>query len=143
MQVKGLKASARKTNSISLTWTKQSGVTGYVVQKYDSKNKAWKTYKTITSNTNSITVSNLKTMTGYKFRVRSYKTISSKKYYGSYSTTLETATSISKVSGVKFKATNYMSKGNVSWKKIKNVTGYQVCLGTHAGGRFLGKNNYA
>jgi hypothetical protein len=128
MQVKGLKASARKTNSISLTWTKQSGVTGYVVQKYDSKNKAWKTYKTITSNTNSITVSNLSSSTTYKFRVCSYKTISSKKYNGSYSSTLTTPTLPPSVSVTSSKI--YKHHGNsqysIKWKKCANVTGYQI-----------------
>jgi hypothetical protein len=128
MQVKGLKASAIKTKSISLTWTKQGGVTGYVVQKYDSKNKAWKTYKTITSNTNSITVSNLSPSTTYKFRVCSYKTISSKKYYGSYSSTLTTTALPPSVSVTSSKIYKHHdnSQYSIKWKKCANVTGYQI-----------------
>ncbi|MGN0529445.1 MAG: fibronectin type III domain-containing protein [Eubacterium sp.] len=127
-QVKSLKVSTRKTTSLKLSWTKQSGVTGYEVQKYDSSKKAWKTYKTITSNTNSVTVSKLTPSTVYKFRVRSYKTISGKKYYGSYSSTLTTPTTPSTVK-VKSSITyqhHSSSKFSMSWSKCSNVTGYQI-----------------
>lgn len=128
MQTKGIKVSSRKTNSLKLSWTKQNGVTGYVVEKYDTKGKKWKTYKNITSNTNSITVSKLTQSTTYKFRIRSYKTINSKKYYGSYSSTITTPTSPSKVKAKS--ATIYWHhnsrKYSIKWNKVKNVSGYQI-----------------
>lgn len=134
----GFKVTTRKTTSLKLTWTKQTGVTGYVVQKYDSKNKKWKNYKTITKNTNSITVSKLSASTTYKFRVRAYKTISNKKYYGSYSDTLTTPTIPNKVSSVKAKGTinrnsrKFTITEKITWKKAgSGVTGYQI-----SGGRY-------
>lgn len=129
MQTKSLKVSTRKTTSLKLAWTKQSGVTGYEVQKYDSKKKAWKAYKTITSNTNSVTASKLTAGVTYKFRVRSYKTVGKSKYYGAYSATLTTPTTPPTVSVKSAKITTYdsgKSTYQLSWKKCSNVTGYQI-----------------
>lgn len=126
----GIKVSARKATSIKLTWTKQPGVTGYIVQKYNSKNKKWSTYKTISSNTNSVTISKLSAATTYKFRIKSYKTINNKKYYGEYSSTLSTPTSPSKVKNLKVKF-SYQKKSNknsfkTTWKKVSGASGYQL-----------------
>ncbi len=139
MQTRGLKVSTRKTTSLKLAWTKQNGVTGYVVQKYDSKAKKWKNYKTITKNTNSITVSKLSAGATYKFRVRSYKTIKNTKYYGAYSSTLTTPTTPLTVSMKSAKTTvsrDGRTKYELSWKKSSNVSGYQIqvyCYGYHNG----------
>ncbi len=134
MKTKGLKVATRKTTSLKLAWTKQSGVSGYVVQKYDSKKKKWKTYKTITKNTNSVTVTKLSAATTYKFRVRSYKTISGKKYYGAYSSVMTTPTSPNQVKSVKAgyiinnkKRTAYCK---TTWKKQSHVSGYQLSYGS-------------
>lgn len=128
MKTTGTKVSSRKTDSLKLSWTKQGGVTGYVVDKYDAKSKKWKTYKTIASNTNSVTVSKLTQSTAYKFRVRSYKTIGKTKYYGAYSSTFTTPTSPSKV---KVKSSTIYQhhasmKYSIKWNKVKNVSGYQI-----------------
>lgn len=129
-QVSGFKTSKRSTTSLTLTWTKQSGVSGYVVQKYDSKNKKWVTCKTITSNTNSVSLSKLKAATAYSFRVRSYKKTSSKTLYGNYSSTLKTTTSPNKVSNLKFTCDVYPKKYKASqtvrWNKQSGVSGYEL-----------------
>lgn len=128
MKTTSLKVSSRKTTSLKLTWKKQNGVTGYVVQKYDSKSKKWKNYKTISSNTNSVTVSKLSAATTYKFRVRSYKTVGKTKYYGAYSATLSTPTSPSKVkvkSSTIYRHHDSM-KYSIKWTRVKNVSGYQI-----------------
>ena len=52
-KVTGLKASATY-NSIKLTWSKVSGASGYEIQVYSSKK--WKSYKTTSKNT--LTISN-------------------------------------------------------------------------------------
>lgn len=129
-QVSGLKTTKRSTTALTLSWTKQSGVSGYVVQKYDSKNKKWVTCKTITSNTNSVSLSKLKAATAYSFRVRSYKKTSSKTLYGNYSSTLKTTTSPNKVSSLKFTCDVYPKKRKASqtvrWKKQSGVSGYEL-----------------
>lgn len=132
-KVTDLKVSSRNTKSLKLKWTKHTGVTGYVVQKYNSKTKEWKNYKTITKNTNSITISKLSAATTYKFRVCAYKTISGKKYYGQYSTVLTTPTNPGKVSSVKLSGSINRKKLTASekatWKKVSGVTGYQINFG--------------
>lgn len=124
------KVSARNTTGLKLTWAKQTGVTGYVVQKYDIKKKNWNTYKTITSNTNSITISKLSPATTYKFRVKSYKTINNTKYYGEYSSVLNTPTKPKNATKLKVKH-SYQKKGNkecfkTTWNKTSGATGYQL-----------------
>ena len=129
-QVSGLKTTKRSTTALTLSWTKQSGVSGYVVQKYDSKNKKWVTCKTVTSNTNSLSLSKLSAATTYSFRVRSYKKASGQTLYGSYSATLKTPTAPNKVSSLKFTCDVYPKKGKasqtVSWKKQSGVSGYEL-----------------
>ncbi len=129
-QVSGLKTTKRSTTALTLSWTKQSGVSGYVVQKYDSKNKKWVTCKTITSNTNSISLSKLSAATTYSFRVRSYKKASGQTLYGSYSATLKTPTAPNKVSSLKFTCDVYPKKRKASqtvrWKKQSGVSGYEL-----------------
>ena len=129
-QVSGLKTTKRSTTSLTLSWTKQSGVSGYVVQKYDSKNKKWVTCKTITSNTNSLSLSKLSAATTYSFRVRSYKKASGQTLYGSYSATLKTPTAPNKVSSLKFTCDVYPKKRKASqtvrWKKQSGVSGYEL-----------------
>lgn len=129
-QVSGLKTTKRSTTALTLSWTKQSGVSGYVVQKYDSKNKKWVTCKTVTSNTNSLSLSKLSAATTYSFRVRSYKKLSGQTLYGSYSATLKTPTSPNKISSLKFTCDVYPKKRKASqtvrWKKQSGVSGYEL-----------------
>lgn len=64
------------------SWNKISGVTGYEVMVYE-KEWEWYPYKKIT-NENRISVS-FSSLTGLKAKVRAYKVIKGKKYYGAWS----------------------------------------------------------
>ncbi|MDE6413124.1 MAG: fibronectin type III domain-containing protein, partial [Eubacterium sp.] len=117
------KVSSRKTTSLKLSWKKVSGASGYQIQQ--KKSGKWKTIKNTTSN--AYTVSKLKAGTSYQFRVRSYKTISGKKYYGSW-VTLTTPTkpatvTLSSVSSKKSK------QFTAKWKKVTG-SGYQIQYST-------------
>lgn len=90
-KVSGLKATARKKTSVSLSWTKAKGAAGY--QVYASKDgKTWT--KVATVKTNSATVTGLTKSTSYKFKVRAYQTVSKKTVYGAYSSVLTAKTTI-------------------------------------------------
>lgn len=68
---------------LTLTMKKASGASGYQVQ-YSLK-KSMKSSKTLTTKKLSCTISKLKKASTYYVRVRSYRTISGKKYYSAWS----------------------------------------------------------
>lgn len=123
-QVKSLKASTVKKDSISLSWSKVSGAKYYKVEKYDSANKKWVAVKTV--ETNTYTVSKLKAGTKYSFRVTALD--SSKKKLGKVSETLKTQTLCSAPS---IKLTSTKSKtATASWSKVTGASKYTVYKST-------------
>lgn len=131
-KVTGLKAKSQSTDYINLTWSKQTGVTGYEVYTYNSSKKEWK-YVGKTSN-NSYKIKKLKAGTEYKYKVKAYKTIDNKKYYGSYSSTLKTATKTKtpKISELTTKS----KKATIKWKKVSGASGYQIYMSTSKNGKY-------
>lgn len=85
----GLKVTARRKSTISLSWTKAAGAAGYEV--YSSKDgKTWTKVGTV--KTNTCTASGLTRSTTYKFRVRAYQSVSGKTVYGAYSDVISAKT---------------------------------------------------
>jgi len=75
-----------KKKSLIVTWNKVSAaqkVTKYQI-RYRISGKAWKT-KTVAAKTKSVTIKKLKKGKKYQVQVRSYKTVSGKKYYSAWS----------------------------------------------------------
>lgn len=79
--------------SVKLSWSPLMRVTGYEIERYDSTRKKYVRIKRLSSVTlsngteyflDTCTVGSLKGKTTYKFRIRAYKEISGKKYYGKY-----------------------------------------------------------
>lgn len=84
--VSGFKASERTKNSITLEWSKNSKVTGYVLQHYNASAKKWTDMKRIGSNiTLSCKVNGLTSGKSYAFRIRTYKTIGKNTQYSAWS----------------------------------------------------------
>lgn len=77
-----------KGKKLQVTWSKQSYVTGYQLQYSTSKSfKSGNKTKTVSKNsTVKKTLSGLKKGKTYYVRIRSYRTVSGKKYYASWST---------------------------------------------------------
>lgn len=90
-KVKSLKSTAQTSSSVTLTWSKSSGATGYAVYKYSpSSNK----YTRIgTTANNSYKISGLLSSTKNVFAVRAYKTTGGKTVYGKMSGLLTVTTS--------------------------------------------------
>lgn len=82
-KVKGLKATARAT-SVTLSWKKVSGASGYKIYRYSNSAKKWKGIKNIKSgktlkfNNNGLTKNKT-----YKYRVKAYKLSGGKTITGS------------------------------------------------------------
>ena len=89
-QVTGLKASKTTKNSITLTWKKVSGASGYTV--YRQNGKKWVKIATVKSN--SYTNKKLSRNTSYSYYVVAYKTVSKKAVYGDKSATLKVRTKL-------------------------------------------------
>ncbi len=113
------------TNSITLSWKKQSGVSGYQIYKYDDSSKTYKYLIRISPSDTSYTVKNLNPATRYYFKVRAYKTVSSGVYYyGSFS---DYTTNVTIPNRVTLNSV-YKSGANsikVSWNKVR-CTGYEI-----------------
>ena len=120
-QVKSLKAKTVTYNSVTLSWKKVKGVTGYEVQQYSKKK--WKTLKKDNKKT-TYTVKKLKTGTKYKFRVRAYKKSGKKNTYGKYSKTLSVTAVPSKVKAKVSSVT--VNSAKLSWSKVSGASGYYV-----------------
>lgn len=91
-KVTGVKASVRKTNSITLTWSKTTGATSYEV--YRLIGGKWKKLGTTTKTTFTDSKS-LDRNTEYKYRVRAVQKVNSKTTrYGEYSAQLKAKTTL-------------------------------------------------
>ena len=85
-KVSAVKAKKRGTNYITLSWSKDTNVTGYQIYRSSSANGSFKKIKTI-SNKSSTSYKNTKLTSGqrYYYKVRSYKKTGGKTYYGEFS----------------------------------------------------------
>lgn len=126
------------TDKITLSWEKVKGAKGYRVYSYDTVKKVYKSLKTLTGT--SYTISKLEAGTDYAFSVRAYGKADGETIWGSHSivktATVPATVKISSVSSgsagkvtVKWSATTatgyeiYMATGKDSqYKKIKTVT---------------------
>lgn len=121
--------SSYSKNTHTISWSAQSGVSGYVV--YVKSGNSWKAIKTTTGTSFKRQVKN-----GQKcqYRIRSFVG-SIGKYYSAYSGVCYASTSPSAtVKGIKVRRTRKKSTSysgtryyaTISWKKVKNATAYQV-----------------
>ena len=85
-KVKSLKLKSSKKKQLTVSWKKDSKVTGYeIVYATNSKfTKGKKTVKVTSYKTVKKTIKSLKSKKTYYVKVRSYKTVSGKKYYSAY-----------------------------------------------------------
>lgn len=123
VNVSGLVCTARTYNSITLGWNRNSAATGYKLEQY--KNGKWVMIALIKSNkTTSYKVTGLAAATGYKFRIRAYKSSGSVTAHSGY-TTYQTLSSPTNVTS--FKATKRSGTSvTLGWNKNTTATGYKV-----------------
>ena len=119
--VTGLKATGSDTKQINLTWNKVSGATGYYVDIM--KNGKYVRYATTQSN--KISVKGLTSFQEYTFRVKAYKNLSGKTYYGKYWVGVTYGTRAPRISGFKATGSNN-SAVYLAWNKNARATGYRI-----------------
>lgn len=124
-KVKGVKVTSQDTSSIKITWSKVSKATGYRVYVYNSSKKKYEYYGKTTSR--SMTIKKLKSAQEYKIKIRGYRTVKKKNYYGSYSSVLTTTTKPTQVKNLKARSQTDNSI-TLSWSKVSRATGYRVYI---------------
>ncbi|MCI5856505.1 MAG: fibronectin type III domain-containing protein [Agathobacter sp.] len=118
-----LAVSARTTDSLTLKWTKQSGVDGYMVYRYNEDTGKWTKLGSATKNKFKDTA--LEAGKVYRYRVRAYKEYDGTTYYGAYSDELSTTTTPAVPTGLSI--TDRTKKSvTLTWNRDKNAKGYLV-----------------
>lgn len=124
-KVKSVKVITKETTSLKLSWKKVSKATAYRVYVYNnSKNKYEYVAK---AKSNTYILKNLKSSQKYKIKIRAYRTVNNKKYFGAYSSVLTTNTKPTQVINLKVTAQADTSL-TLSWNKVARATGYKVYL---------------
>lgn len=134
-----IKAKTQTTKTVTLSWNKVTGATGYYVYKYNSKTSKYEKYKKVT--TTSCKISGLSAGKTYTFAVKPYISIS---YKSSGTTKTKEFTS----DLVSFKActspatpTPKLTTSNksvtVKWSKVTGATSYVVYYKTSANGKWI------
>ncbi len=122
-KVKSVQTYAIDDDEINLKWKKVPGAYGYGVYMHDGVK--WRgigsTKKT------SYEADDLKSAKVYKFRIRAYKLVGSKRVYGPYCTTVTAATEPDEVENVKVSKKTKTSV-TLKWSKVSNARGYQVYM---------------
>ena len=127
-----VKAASRTANSVTLTWGKVSGASGYVVYRYSDSTKKYT--KVATVKTNKATVNKLKAGTTYKFAVQAYKTSGKETYYGETGALFTTTTNPAAPS-IKVTSTA-KGKAYISFKKVTGATKYEFYCSTSKSGSY-------
>ena len=116
-----------EAKKITVKWKTVKGVSGYQIQYATNRNfKSAKTVKVKGDAKQSRTITCKNNYKTYYVRIRTYKTVSGKTYYSSWSASnavgvyLPTSTSLSSVKNAAEK------KITVKWKKVSGVSGYQI-----------------
>ena len=130
--VSNVTCAARSYNSITLSWNRNTTVTGYKLEQY--KSRKWVQVAVINSNsTTSYRVTGLTAATAYSFRIRAYKTSGNATAHSGY-TKYNTLTSPTNVSS--FKASKRTSSTvTLGWSKNSTATGYK--LEQYKGGKWV------
>lgn len=125
-KVYNVKVNSRTSSSLNLSWSKVDGATGYIVQRYDSSSNTYKTIVTQSGESNtSYNVKNLNGGTTYKYKVKAYKIVNNKTYYGPASNELKAITNPYSAKNLKVDWTSTKSV-KLSWSKEVNADGYKV-----------------
>ena len=128
-KVTGFKAKSKTTNSITLSWSKLTNITGYQIVRYEWVNKKYVQVKKVSADKTSYTVTGLDSSAAYNFKMRAYKQLSDGKtiYYGDYSSVVIEATNPAKVTLTS--VTKSGSTIKVNWKKTRS-SGYRIAYST-------------
>ncbi len=117
--------SGRATDSLTVKWNKAAGaITGYRLEIY--KDGKWSFFKNLSASSTSCKVTSLKPSTQYMLRIRSYKTVDKKTYFGAYSNNYSNATKPKNPAASSISSKS--RKITFKWKKV-SCSGYEIQYG--------------
>ncbi len=131
-----VKVTGRTTNQITLTWTHSDYATRYQLFRSTSKDgKYERIYSSPSRWVYTYTDTGLKEGTHYYYKIRAYKKVNGKKYYGAFSEVVKTNT---RLSDTTFITKRNIKKGSVKIQidENKKATGYSVYIGNTRNGKF-------
>lgn len=121
-----LKAAATNYNTVKLSWNKITGVGGYILERAETKNGAYKKIADLKKDTAiTYTDKNLKTGTSYYYRVTAYKTTSQGNIKGQCSAAACAKPILGGVKTAKAASQGTYSV-KVKWSKVSGAGGYVV-----------------
>lgn len=121
-KVGSVKLSSVKATTMTVSWNKVSGATGYRVYSYNSSTKKYTTLATV--NTNKANLTKFTANTTYKITVKAYRKVSGVAYFGSYSAFASATTLPATVTGLKATATH--NSVTLTWSKAAGANLYKV-----------------
>ncbi|MEE0264766.1 MAG: fibronectin type III domain-containing protein, partial [Acutalibacteraceae bacterium] len=132
--ITNLRVLEQSSSQITINWDKVVGANGYIIYRMDSStNGQYKNLATVEGNANvKYTDKNLLAGRAYYYRVRPYKNVAGKNYYGSF-TLVKT--------GTKTAVPSYNLKSNnknitASWTKVSGAEGYTFYLSESKNGTY-------
>lgn len=129
-KVSDLKAGNSTVATVSFSWKKAEGVSGYSIHRSLSANSGYSQIAEVT--TNSFTDNNLYSGKYYYYRVYAFKTINGKKYYSGYSAVRTKTTGYLVNTPQSLKASSQTTSSvKISWKVTSNANGYIVYRSTN------------
>lgn len=132
--VTNLRVKSQSTGNINIQWDRVPRATGYVIYRMDSStNGKYKLYKVVKGN-NSISFNDtgLKAGRCYYYRVRAYRALLDKNFYGGYPT-LKTGT---KTVTPSFKLKTADNKITATWSNVSGAEGYGFYLSESKNGHY-------
>ena len=121
--ISGLNLKGRSGDALRISWTKNAGADGYIIERKDGSQ--WVRVAKITKNsTTEYRIDKLKAGTAYNFRVKAYKMDGKTALYSAYKT-ISATTNPSVVSGLKLKAAN-SNAVRLAWEEDISADGYII-----------------
>lgn len=122
-KVTGLKASSSKTDRVKLQWGKAANAGGYQILRYNTSLKKF----VKVANVSGTTYTDRRKTAGkpYRYKVRAYKKVGGKTYYGSLSKEAKVIVKPKAPAGVSAKRLSATSV-QVSFKPVKNASSYRI-----------------
>ena len=129
-------SATQSTSVVKLTWKSSSGATGYRVYKYDASAKKYVVIASL-KDTTTYRVTNLKSGTAYKFKIKPYIKLSNgSTIWGTATTAFETATE-PEIPSLSVRA-SLINNGcaALSWTNVSGESGYQIYYSTSENGTY-------
>ncbi|TWT03662.1 S8 family serine peptidase [Planomicrobium sp. CPCC 101079] len=128
-----IKATSAGYDKNKISWAKVNGASGYAIYQSTSKNGTYSNIKTIgNGNILSYTKTRLTTGKKYYYKVRAFRLVNGKRYYGPYSIIASAKPTVS-LASVKAETAGY-NTNKINWSLVRGASGYALYQATSQNG---------